>query len=395
MKNDDFAYIRSLAPELKEMSDRMFDAPETGLNEHQASVMLCDWLERDGFAVERGVGGLPTAFRAVYQHGEGGLSIGLLCEYDALDNMGHACAHHLQGPCILAAASALKQSDIAQPFKLVVYGTPAEETVSGKILMLNNGCFQDIDVALMMHGGAETTVDVKSLANYAVEVTFHGTSSHAAIRPEMGRSALDSLLIAFQGVEFLREHIPDDVRIHYAIRSSGDQPVNVVPDYAKALFSIRSNNVITLDLVLERFKKIMEGAALMMGTTHEITIKKKVANKIPSRRLNQVLMDNANTINAPVIRPPRERTGSTDFGNIMQLIPGSCIRVAFVPEGTPAHSQGFLDAGKSEAAAEAMIVGAQVLAGSAADLIETNGLWEEIRQDYEQEKIAQQKEVMG
>lgn len=395
MKNEDFAYIRSIAPDLKDMSDRIFDDPETGLNEHRASTLLCDWLEREGFAVERGVGGLPTAFRAVYQRGDGSLSIGLLCEYDALDKMGHACAHHLQGPCILAAASALKRSDISRPFRLVVYGTPAEETVSGKILMLKNGCFRDIDVALMMHGGAETTVDVKSLANYSVEVEFHGISSHAAIRPEMGRSALDSLLIAFQGVEFLREHIPDDVRIHYAIRSSSDQPVNVVPDYAKAVFSIRSNNIVALDAVFARFNKIMEGAALMMGTTYTITIKKQVANKIPSRRLNQVLMDNARAIDAPTIRPPRERTGSTDFGNVMQLIPGSCIRVAFVPEGTPSHSQGFLDAGKSEAATEAMIIGAQVLAGTAHDLIQTDGLWEDIYQDYEQEKNAQQKEVIG
>lgn len=395
MKSTTFAYIRSIGPDLKEMSDTLFDDPETGLNEHRASALLTDWLEKEGFEVERGVGGLPTAFRAVYQHGEGGLSIGLLCEYDALDKMGHACAHHLQGPCILAAANAIKRSDIDRPYRLVVYGTPAEETVSGKITMLDNGCFQDIDVALMMHGGAETTVDVKSLANYAVEVAFHGVSSHAAIRPEMGRSALDSLLIAFQGVEFLREHIPDDVRVHYAIRSSGDQPVNVVPDHAKAVFSIRSHNVLTLDRVLERFKKIMEGAALMMGTTHTITIKKKVANKIPSRRLNQVLADNAKAIDAPTIRPPRERTGSTDFGNVMQRIPGSCIRVAFVPEGTPSHSQGFLDAGKSEAAAEAIIIGAQVLAGTAEDLILTDGLWEDILQDYEQEKIAQQKEVVG
>ena len=133
----------------------------------------------------------------------------------------------------------------------------------------------------------------------------------------------------------------------------------------------------------------------MMGTTYTITIKKQVANKIPSRRLNQVLMDNARAIDAPTIRPPRERTGSTDFGNVMQLIPGSCIRVAFVPEGTPSHSQGFLDAGKSEAATEAMIIGAQVLAGTAHDLIQTDGLWEDIYQDYEQEKNAQQKEVIG
>ncbi|NLJ64186.1 MAG: M20 family metallopeptidase [Christensenellaceae bacterium] len=395
MKNAAFAYIRSIGSNLKEMSDKIFDNPETGLNEYQASALLCDWLEQEGFAIERGVGGLPTAFRAVYQQGEDGLSIGLLCEYDALDKMGHACAHHLQGPCILAAANSIKRSDISKPFKLVVYGTPAEETVSGKIIMLKGGCFQDIDVALMMHGGATTTVDVKSLANYLVEVEFFGTSSHAAIQPEMGRSALDSLLIAFQGVEFLREHIPDDVRIHYAIRSSSDQPVNVVPDYAKALFSIRSNNVLTLDAVLARFHNIMEGAALMMGTKHTVTIKKQVANKIPSRRLNQVLVDNAKAINAPTIRPPRERTGSTDFGNIMQLIPGSCIRVAFVPEGTPSHSQGFLDAGKSEAATEAMIVGAQVLAGAALDIIQIDGLWEEIYQDYEQEKNTLQKEVIN
>lgn len=192
-------FIDSLRPELSRMSDDIYDHPEVGLTERHASQLLTAWLEERGFAVERGVGGLETAFRAVWRQGEGGPRIGLLCEYDALPAQGHACGHQMQGPCILGAATALKDGGIKAPFSVVVYGTPAEETVSGKVLMLKHGdCFHDIDVALMMHGSGETTTDVKSMALTSFTVTYHGRAAHAAIRPEEGRSSLDAMILAFQ-----------------------------------------------------------------------------------------------------------------------------------------------------------------------------------------------------
>ena len=191
--------IDSLRPELARLSDDIYDHPEVGLTERHASQLLTTWLEERSFAVERGVGGLETAFRAVWRQGEGGPRIGLLCEYDALPAQGHACGHQMQGPCILGAAAALKDGGIEAPFSIVVYGTPAEETVSGKVLMLKHGdCFHDIDVALMMHGSGETTTDVKSMALTSFTVTYHGRAAHAAIRPEEGRSSLDAMILAFQ-----------------------------------------------------------------------------------------------------------------------------------------------------------------------------------------------------
>ena len=149
-----YACIDSKALELTEMADDIFDHPELGLSEFRASGLLTSWLEKEGFQVEKGVGGLETAFKAVFKKGEGGPNIGLLCEYDALPGIGHACSHHMQGPSILGAAAALKNAGPDGNYTITVYGTPAEESVSGKILMIKNGVnFEELDVALMMHAG--------------------------------------------------------------------------------------------------------------------------------------------------------------------------------------------------------------------------------------------------
>ncbi|MEG0963651.1 MAG: M20 family metallopeptidase [Lachnospiraceae bacterium] len=393
MDNQICTYIDSKRDEMIQIADAIFDNPEIGLEEYKASTMLEDWLENQGFIVERGIGTMKTAFRAVYENGEHGPSIGLLCEYDALKGIGHACGHHLQGPCIITAAAAIKKTNIDKPYKLVVYGTPAEESYSGKIQMIKEGSFQDIDIALMMHGGPTTTTDIKSLANYSVTVTFRGKSSHAAIKPEQGRSALDALILSFQGIEFLREHVKEDVKMHYTIDSCGNSPVNVVPHIAIGTFSLRSYNIKTLESILERFKKVMQGAAMMTETEVEIHINKKVSNKIPALKLNEVIMENAKKIEAPRISPPRERTGSTDLGDVMQKMPGSCIRVAFVPENASPHSEEYLRAGKTKEAHDAIIIGAKILAETAVELIENPHLLQEIKNEYQIAKDKQSKEA--
>lgn len=272
-----FQTIDGVREELIAMADDLFDHPETGMEEFHALDVLTQWLMREGFEVETGTAGVPTAFKAVYHHGNGGPNIGLLCEYDALPGLGHACGHHLQGPSILAAAKALKEADLDQAYTITVYGTPAEESISGKIQMIRNGCdFTDLDVAFMMHGGPNTQVDVKSLANSKYKVIYHGTSAHAALRPEKGRSALDGLILAFQGVEFLREHVASDVKIHYTVTNCGDIPANVVPAYAEASFYVRSYNRAYLDTVCTRFEKILQGAAMMTETEVEIIREKDI-----------------------------------------------------------------------------------------------------------------------
>ena len=376
-----FSFIDEIQPEICAMSDDLFDNPEIGLQEHRSSGILVDYLQKHGFSVTSGIGGLETAFRATYKKGKSGPKIGLLCEYDALENIGHACGHHMQGPAVIGAALALKEC-CEEEHEIVVYGTPAEETVGGKIEMLKQGCFQDIDVALMMHGSPTTTTDVKSMAMSNFDVTFHGTSAHAALAPEKGRSAFDGILLLFQGIEFLREHVLDDTRMHYTVTDSGG-PANVVPKRATARFSLRSYDRAYLDEVIKRFKKIVQGAALMTETEAEIQEAKSLDNKIPVLSLNDILMKNAAILDAPRITPPREKTGSTDFGNVMYRVPGSCIRVAFVPEGTSSHSDGYLTAGKSQEAHEAVVLGAKILAASAFDLISSPEALERIKEEFD------------
>lgn len=385
MKNAIFRSVEAQRAVLTSMADDIFDHPELGFEEFHAEKVITDYLTACGYTVEHGVGGVETAFRAEFKNGQGGPRIGLLCEYDALEGLGHACGHHMQGPAIIGAAKALKECAGSEPYSVIVYGTPAEETAHGKLRMLEHGCFRDIDVALMMHGSPTTTVDVKSMAMSTFFVTFHGKKSHAALKPEDGRSAFDALLVAFQGVEFLREHVPEDTRMHYTITQTPG-PANVVPDTAVGKFSLRSYNRTQLDGVVERFKDIIKGAALIAGCTYDMKEGDRLANKIPVLKLNDLIMENARLIDAPRISHPRQKTGSSDFSNVMYELPGSCIRVAMVPVGTSSHSMEFLNAGKGSEAHEAVLVAAKILGGTACDLIQHPEKLAEIQEEFHSSK---------
>ena len=384
MKEKIREYIDQIGPQLEELSDSIFDLAEISCQEFQSCKLLEDALTEHGFQVEHGVGGMETSFRAVYEQGTGGPSFGLLAEYDAL-SMGHGCGHHMQGPAILGAAFCIQKLAGDRPYKIVVYGTPAEESLGGKIIMQENGCFRDIDIALMMHAAPETCVDIKTMALENFRVTFHGREAHAAMHPEKGRSALDAILLSFHGIELLREHVLEDTRMHYTVLDAGG-PTNVVPGKATAEYTLRSYNTGYLAQVVERFKKIIEGAALMTETTFTMKRDPAYSAKIPCLKLNELIMENARAFDAPQIAPPREKTGSTDFGNVMYEIPGSCIRMAFVPVGTPAHSQEYLNAGKSEEAHQAVRLSAEILAGTCLDILERPELMDEIRADFTQRK---------
>lgn len=383
MKNNISNYIEGILSDLTSISDEIFDNPEVGLEEIKASNLLCDFLEKENFKIERGIANIKTAFRATYENGNGGPTIGLLCEYDALPKLGHACGHHMQGPSIIGAAMAIKNIIKEKPYRLVIYGTPAEESYGGKIMMIKNGCdFKELDVALMMHGSDQTQTDIKSLALNKLKVTFYGKNSHAAIKPELGRSSLDAAILSFQGVEFLREHVREEVRIHYNIADNGGTPANIVPAKTSSIFYLRSYNRNYLNSVVERFNKVMQGAALMTETTVEILTEKEGDNKIPVIRLNDLIMKNAKQVNAPRISPSREKTGSTDFGNVLHRVPGTCLRIAFVPEGTPSHSEEFLKYGKSEEAYNAIKMASEILAYTVFDLISDENLLKEIKEEF-------------
>lgn len=376
--------IDSRKGQLFEISDRIYDLAEISGQEYESCELLCNYLESEGFDVERGCG-LETAFRASFENGSGGPVIGILVEYDALEGIGHACGHHMQGPAGIGAALAIRDCLSEVPYRLVVYGTPAEETIGGKIIMLEQGYMKELDLALMSHGSPDTGVDEKCLALENFVVTFHGIKSHAAIAPEKGRSALDAALLSFHAIEMLREHVKEDTRMHYTIRNSGGPP-NVVPDVAVAEYTLRSYSTEYLNEVVERFLDILKGAALMTSTTYDIQRDLPFKSKVVCKIINDLLMENASLEHAPEIAPPREKTGSTDFGNVLYEVPGSCIRIAFTEKDAASHSQAYLDAGKTKQAHDAVIYAAKIMADTVCDVLMQPELLEKIKEEFLCEK---------
>jgi len=217
-------------------------------------------------------------------------------------------------------------------------------------------------------------------------VTFHGVKAHAAMSPHMGKSAFDAALLSFQGIEFMREHVLEDTRMHYTVLEAGG-PSNVVPGIASAEYTLRSYDTDYLQSVVERFYDVIKGASLMTGTTYEIEQSLPFKGKIPCYSLNDLIMENAKYFDAPRLMSPREETGSTDFGNVMYEVPGSCIRIAFVAEGSSAHSKEYLDAGKSADAHNAIRYGAEILAGTCMDILENPDYLIQIKDEFRQRKM--------
>lgn len=375
--------------ELCKMADLIYDFAEKSAEEYKSMELLTDYLQNEGFTVERGIA-LDTAFRATWDNCRAAVDdegkntapvLGILVEYDALEDIGHACGHHMQGPAGIGAAIAIKDVMKDYPFKLVIYGTPAEETLGGKIVMFDAGYMKELDLALMSHGSPNTSVDEKCMALENFVVTFHGVKSHAAISPDEGRSALDAALLSFHAIEMLREHVKDDTRMHYTIRNAGGPP-NVVPDLTVAEYTLRSYSTSYLNTVVERFYNILKGAALMTDTTYDIQRDLPFKSKIVCHSVNDLLMKNAAYEKAPSIAAPRKKTGSTDFGNVLYEIPGSCIRIAFTKPDAQPHSQEYLEAGKTDKAHDAICYAAKIMADTFCDVITTPGLLTQIKEEF-------------
>lgn len=380
--------IEEMRGMLIEISDFIHDNPELGNREFNAHKRLTEVLEQNGFQVEKEVLGMQTAFRATYSTGEGGPRIGLLCEYDALPELGHGCAHNMQGPAIIGAALGVIKTLKDIPVTFIIYGTPAEETTSGKLPMAKEGLFDSLDVAIMMHGSDTTTVDGKSLAVNLVDFVFEGKAAHAAIAPEKGISALDAVLMMFNGIEYLREHVRTDVRIH-GIITDGGKAANIVPERAAAQFYIRANDRPYLNSVVERVYNVARGAALSTGARLTINEVKAYDNKFNVSSLNQVLLANAQTAAAKYIAPPREKTGSTDFSCVTYRVPGACLRVHFVPPGTSSHTMEYAIAAKSEAGHEAVISAAKAIAATCFDLVSDGELLKKVKDEFNAAKNEQ------
>lgn len=374
-----YASVDARSSELLALSDAIFDNPELGNEEFAACAALTEKLEANGFALEKNVAGLATAFKATW--GNGPLTIALLCEYDALPDIGHACGHHMQGPVILGAAFALKDILAENEATVIVFGTPAEESTSGKLPMAAAGVFDGLDVAFMMHAGDRTSTDTKNLAMNYVEFTYKGKAAHAAVAPEKGINALYGVLSLFNGIGYLREHIRRDAKIHGIITEGGVVP-NIVPERAVARFYVRAEDRVYLNSLVERVYNVARGAALSTGT--ELTIReiKAYDNKVNTELLNEVLMEEAGLAGAANIAPPRDSTGSSDFSCVTYRTPGTCLRASFVPLGTPSHSAVWVEKGKSPEAHDAVIFSAKAIAAASIRLARDPDLMRRIKEDF-------------
>jgi aminobenzoyl-glutamate utilization protein B len=298
-----------------EVSDEIWEYAELGLLEYKSARLLIDELKKHGFTVEEGVGGMPTAFVASW--GKGKPVIGVMGEYDALPGIsqckspdkeplvegepGHGCGHNIHGASGMAGAIAIRyameKNHIEGTIKF--FGTPAEESASGKVWMVRDGVFKGIDAILSHHPGSMNYASLaSSLANNSVKFHYRGKTSHAAGSPEQGRSALDAIELMNIGVNFLREHIIQEARVHYVIEEGGGQP-NVVPDYARSWYLVRAPQRDQVEHIYERVLKIANGAALMTETELEVEPIKAIYNKIPSKVLSDVVTRNMREIGAP------------------------------------------------------------------------------------------------
>jgi len=373
--------VEALRQELVDISLDIHAHPELNYQEHHAARALADALERHGFQVERGVGGVETAFRGVIQGGKGdGPTVALLAEYDALPGIGHGCGHNLIAMSNLGAGLGVKAVMESLPGRVIVLGTPAEEGGGGKIRLLDASVFKGVDVALSSHPSSNRTIipaDIPqdqswSLAMVGYRYAFHGKAAHAAVVPHEGINALNAVIHLFTGIDALRQHLREDVRIHGIITDGGKAP-NVVPDFAAANFMLRSRDREYLREVVDKVRRVAEGAAQITGARLEVLPAHPLYENVrPNAVLAQAARANAQAVGMPLDAAPVGWNGggaSTDFGNVSQALPAYYLRFAVSRQPVPGHSTAMAEAAKSDFGHDNAIATAKVLALTVCDLL--------------------------
>ncbi|SDQ81174.1 amidohydrolase [Flagellimonas zhangzhouensis] len=431
-KKDVLKKLDEQAAAYGEISQEIWELAEVGYQEEKSSALLQKTLQDAGFTIKAGIAGIPTAF--VAEFGIDGPVLAVLGEFDALPGLsqqavpekkpaggiaGHACGHNLFGTASVAAAIAVKDwlQATNTKGKIRFYGTPAEEGGSGKVYMVREGVFDDVDVALHWHPGDSNNANpFTSMANKSAKFRFTGISAHAAGAPERGRSALDGVESMDLMVNMMREHIPQDARIHYVITSGGKAP-NVVPDYAEVYYYARHFNRNVVIDVFDRIVKAAEGAALGTGTTMEYEMIGGTYELLPNLTLQEVMYDNLvevggfdyseeenvfgeqivkslgmETIDASkneTIQPYKTGTkinGSTDIGDVSFVVPTiGMIAATFVP-GTPGHSWQAVAAGGTSIGKKGMMVAAKTIALTAIDIYKDQKLIEKAKIEFEEKR---------
>jgi amidohydrolase len=374
MHEDIVAAVDALAPRLAEIARAIHAHPELGYQERFAQDLLCGELERAGLAVERGVGGVATAFRARFGR-PGGARVAVLAEYDALPEIGHACGHNLIGTGALGAALALARIADRLPGEVVVLGTPAEEGGGGKIRLLEAGAFAGLDAAMMFHPFDRTVLWQGALAMTRVEAIFHGTPAHAAAAPWAGSSALRAVIQTFNLVDSGRVHLRDGARVH-GIITDGGQAVNIIPERAACAFSLRAPTAAYLERVIADFTRCAEAAAAATGTRlelHKGTSYKDMRNNEPlARRFGAHL----GALGVPAAETdPTSGQGSTDMGDVSYAVPAIHPYLAICAPGEAfCHHHAFTAKAASEQGISVMLAAAKALALTAVDVLADDAL---------------------
>ena len=377
----------------KKIALAIHDTPEVSNYEFFASETLSNKLKEEGFDVEVDVAGHRTGFDARYKSGKPGPTIAFLAEYDALPGIGHACGHNIFGTTSSLAAVALKSVIDEIGGEIRVYGTPGEEggeNGSAKGSFVREGFLNDVDAALCVPPGYEHGLSGPSLANDPVDVEFFGRSSHASAAPEKGINALDSILFVYNAVNALRQHLTDDVRIHGVITHGGDA-ANVVPDYASARFYLRAATRPTLNDVYEKFENIVKAAALATGATYKFGLfQNSVDNTVLTPSFDAIYEKKLNDYGLEATREiPAKGGGSTDVGNISQVVPTIQPSISISDSYIAGHSIEFKAASRSEKGLNSIALGAKILARTAYDLIVDSELLDSIKAEHAERLKAQ------
>lgn len=368
MKEILFNEGQKIKDRLSEISEYLYNNPELGNQEFKAVEVLSSFLEEHNFTVEREFLNIKTAFRAIYDSKKEGPTIGYLCEYDALPEIGHGCGHNMIGPMSAGAGIVLSKVLDEVGGRIIVYGTPAEETDGAKVIFAENGVFDELDAAMMAHPASETIRSGHTIALYPLQFTYKGKTAHAASSPHEGINALNSVIQLFNGIDALRQHVTPDVRMH-GIITSGGVAANIVPDEAVAQFYFRAATKETLADVLEKVKKIAEGAALMTGAT--LTMERyelPYDNLVTNENLSEAFNENLRSLGITEITE-KKAAGSSDIGNVSHITPTIHPYIGISNCHITPHSRELADATVTALGHERLLIGTLALAYTGYDVL--------------------------
>ena len=368
LKAEIIRQVEKQRQKLIKLSLKIHANPELAFKEEKASSWLTNYLAKNGFQIESGIGGLSTAFKASY--GTSRPVVALLAEYDALPEVGHACGHNIIAASAVGAAVASKCIVDNGDGTIVVFGTPAEELFGGKALMVEAGVFDGVDVAMIVHPGVRNAAITESLACIELDIQFFGKASHAAAHPERGINALDAMILAFNAVNSLRQHVKDRARIH-GIITHGGEAANIVPAYSAAIFLVRASDNAYLGELKQKVLKCFEGASVATGARLDYKWGEAVYAPMKNNlALARLFAQNLESLGRKVESfESRFGFGSTDMGNVSQIIPAIHPSIAIISPDVLLHSPDFALAAASEPGHEGILDAAKALAMTVADIL--------------------------